>query len=439
MKAKFNLATALLLASTWIACGGPPHNPTVPKFLVAADGCSITPCAAAANVNVFPINATTGALGTAVTGAPFNMGLADPMMVEVHPNGKWFYVADGSDGSIHQWNVNETTGVPTDIAAQVVNESGSFYEPSGQGDSPTHVLTITPNGKYLYSANNDATVGAYSIGSNGALTHIADLSVSNCSTGDPTATPPVTGDTGAISSTDNFVWVTDTCGDPSYSDGSGQGTNGQGGPWYVYTLKIGSNGSVTKTSSATLTGVYTWLWSIQVNPAANLLYVGDEGGTAQIYGYKVASDGSLTALTLGQSTAQYPDTNSSDCRFLEHSPDGKFLYWTDDDGLVHTFSVNTTSGAVAESAAPASPYQVQASGTTNYPGGQGQIVADETGKFIYLAEQSPFNSLTNSNTPGLTGGVLSFTRDATTGALTMIGTTDTSTANSQAVALGIVR
>jgi 6-phosphogluconolactonase (cycloisomerase 2 family) len=424
MKAKLSLATALLLAGSWIACSGGGHsNPTIPKFLVALDGCPSSPCAATTNVNVFPINPTTGALGTAVTGAPFNMGLADPMTVEVHPNGKWFYVADGSDGSIHQWDVNESTGVPTDIAAKMVNESGSFYEPTLSwnqvGDSGTHVLTVTPNGKYLYSTNNDATVGAYSIGSNGALTHIADANITGCASGDPD-------DSGAITSTDNFVWVTDTCASQ--------------GDWHVITLKVGSNGSLTQTSSITLTGVDTFLWSIQINPAADFLYAGDDGGNAQIFGFKVAADGSLTQLTLGTTSQQFQDDvdgngvtfGSSDCRFIEHSPDGKFFYWTDDDDFVHTLSVNTTSGAIAELAAPASPYQVQASGTTTKIGGEGQIAVDVTGKFVYAAE-------VYSNGTGTTGGVLTFTRDATTGALTMVGTTDTSTANSQAIALGIVR
>lgn len=414
MKSKIALASALLLIGTLIACAGGSHTfPTTPKFLLAVDGCLTTPCAAAANVNVFPINSTTGALGAAVSSSPFNMGLADPMTVEVHPNGTWFYVADGSDGSIHQWSVDESTGVPTNIATKVVNESGKFYEPIGSGDSGTHVLTVTPSGKYLYTANNDATVGAYSIGSNGALSHIADLNIGACATG-------------AITATDSFVWVTDTC--PAGSSG---------GPWNVFTLKVGSNGSLTKTSSIALTGVDAWLWSIQVNPAANLLYVGDEGGNAQIFGYKIAADGSLTQLTLGHSSPQFQDNfdgngHSSDCRFIEHSPDGKFFYWTDDDNYVHTFSVNTTSGAIAELAAPASPYQVQSGGTVTYIGGQGQIVVDETGKFVYAAEVF-------SNGTGTTGGVLTFTRDNTTGALTMVGTTDTSTVNSKAIALGVVR
>lgn len=411
MKSKIALASALLSIGTLISCAGGSHPfPTTPKFLVAVDGCSTSPCAATANVNVFPINSTTGTLGAAISSSPFNMSLADPMTIEVHPNGKWFYVADGSDGSIHQWSVDESTGMPTDIGAKAVNESGSFYQPVSSGDSGTHVLTVTPSGKYLYTANNDAMVGAYSIGSNGALSHIADLNIGACHTG-------------AITSNDSFVWVTDTCG--------------SSGPWNVFTMKIGSNGSLTKTSSVALTGVDSWLWSIQVNPAANFLYVGDEGGNAQIFGYKVAADGSLTQLTLGGSSPQFQDDSdgngtSSDCRFISHSPDGKFFYWTDDDDLVHSFSVNTTSGAIAELAVPASPFSVQAGGTTTTLGGEGQIVVDETGKFVYAAEVF-------SNGTGTTGGVLTFTRDSTTGVLTMVGTTDTSTSADKAIAVGIVR
>jgi 6-phosphogluconolactonase (cycloisomerase 2 family) len=392
MKARFTLAAAaLLLVSTLIACGNPHHNPTTPKFLVAVDDSG-----AGTNVNVFPINATTGALGAAVSGSPFNMGLSNAMTIVVHPNGKFFYVADASDGSIHQWNVNETTGVPTDIAAKVANESGTFFQPNGVTDSDSRSLVITPNGKYLYSANGDATVGAYSIASNGALSHIADLNIGACSTG-------------AIAATNNFVWATDTCGNS--------------GPWNVFTLTIGSGGSVTKTSSIALTNVFSWLWSIQVNPAANFLYVGDEGGTAQIYGFKIAADGSLTLLNLGTSTSQYQDSNSSDCRVIDHSPDGKFFYWTDDDDFVHTFSVDTTTGAIAELAS--SPYTTP--GTTTTVGGEGQVVVDVTGHFVYVGQD--FGS----------SGVLAFTRDLTTGVLTQVGTTATATANGIPQAIGIVR
>jgi 6-phosphogluconolactonase len=375
-------AVALLLAFTWISCRdgslfpGSVAFPTIPKFLVAVDNNG-----AGTNVNVFPFDPISGVLGAAVIGSPFDLGMTDGITLAVHPNGRFVYAADGNDGSIHAWRVNETTGTPVEIAAKVINASGSFFMPSGTTTSPTHVITVTPKGKFLYSANNDASVGAYSIGSNGALTHISDLNVTAC-------------DTGAITANDSFVWVTDTCGNS--------------GPWNVMTMKIGSNGALTNVSSIALTNVFTWLWSIQVNPLGKFLYVGDEGGNAQVYSFLIAVDGSLTQLG-----PQILENNSSDCRDFAHSPDGNFFYTTDDATVVHAFSVDTTTGAITElSASP-------------YAGGSGQVVADITGHFVYLADEEG------------TGQVIGFTRDMTTGALTVIG--NTTTANGQAQAIGIVR
>ncbi len=115
-------------------------------------------------------------------------------------------------------------------------------------------------------------------------------------------------------------------------------------------------------------------------------------------------------------------TNSSDCRVIDFSPDGKFFYWSDDDDFVHSFSVDATTGAIAELAG--SPYQ---NSSSTYVGGSGQVVVDVTGQFVYLADQDQ------------TDGVLSFTRDMATGALTQIGTTSTPTANGAPQAVGIVR
>jgi|SRR5579863_2095456 len=376
-------AVAVLLALILVACVGGSFfpggavvvYPIIPKFLVAVDGSG-----AGTNVNVFPVNATTGVLGAAVVGSPFDMGLTDGMTLAVHPNGKFVYAADGSDGSIHAWNVSETTGVPTQIAAKVVNESGKFYEPCcGPGTAPTHVITITPNGKYLYSGNNDATVGAYKINTDGSLTHIADLNIGACVTG-------------AITANNSYVWVNDTCGNA--------------GPWNVWTLAIGPTGALTNSSSVALVGVDSFLWSIQVNPTANFVYVGDEGGGAQLYSFSyVAATGALTQLG-----PQLVENNSSDVRDIAHSPDGKFFYTTDDADATHVLSVDTATGAITELAA--SPYG----------GGSGQIVVDITGTFVWEGGSSQ---------------VEGFTRDMTTGALTPIG--NTTTANGKALAVGIVR
>lgn len=385
MKTKSLLRGAGLLSVLGLGVGlmscssGSTPNPTIPKFLVAIDGNGV-----GTNVNVFPIDKTTGVLGAAVAGSPFDLGVTDGMTLAVHPNGRFVYAADGVDGGIHAWKVNETTGAPTEIAAKVLNESGSFYEPSNVADSPTHVITITPNGKFLYSANNDTTVGAYKINSNGSLAHIADL--------DLTVAACVTG---AITANDSFVWVTDTC-------------PGNVGPWNVFSLKIGTDGSLTSVGSIALTGVDAWLWSIQVNPTSSFLYVGDEGGGAQLFSFSIAANGSLTQLG-----PPLVENNSSDVRDIAHSPDGKFFYTTDDDTAIHVFSVDAATGAITELAA--SPYT----------GGAGQVVADVTGKFVYMGDQEG------------TGQVLGFTRDPVTGALTLIG--NTTTANGKALAIGIVR
>jgi 6-phosphogluconolactonase (cycloisomerase 2 family) len=391
MKTKIIVGTtaALLLVIGIVACSDGKHGeslfpvgsnfPTVPKFLIAIDGVN---GGSTTNVNVFPVNATSGALGSPVAGAPFDKGLTDAMTIAVHRNGHFTYVADGNDGSIHQWDVNETTGVPTEIAPKVINNSGSFYQPSGSGDSPTHVITVTPDGRYLYSSNNDNTVGAYKIGSNGALTLIGNVDAGAC-------------DTGAITATNSFVWVTDTCGNS--------------GPWHVITMKIGSGGALTKGTTADLTSVFTWLWSIQVNPTGNFLYVGDEGGDAQVYSFKIGTDGSLTQLG-----PQLVQTSSSDCRFISHSPDGKFFYTSDDEEAIHVMTVDTTTGALGE----------LSSSPITSPVAEAQVEADRSGHFVYAGDEE------------VSGGVVGFTRDMTTGALTALPTTPT--ANNSAVAIGVI-
>lgn len=370
---------ALLLGFALVSCGGGPAIPTVSRFLIAVDGNG-----AGSNVNVFPINATTGVLGTAVGGSPFDLGLTDSITLAVHPNGRYVYAADGIDGSIHAWSVNETTGVPAQIAANVVNESGTFYQ---NCCAPTHVITTTPDGRFLYSANGDASVGAYEIGPDGSLTHIADLNLGACQTG-------------AITANDSFVWVADVCGS--------QGTGFQG-PLNIWTLRIGSSGALANADHVAVPGAYAWLWSIQVDPTANFLDAGGGAGSAQIYRFSIAADGSLTQLG-----PQMVKTGNFDCDDLSHSPDGKFAYATDDQEVVHALAINNTTGVITELSA--SPYS---------PGAQGPIVVDLTGTLVYMGDEQN------------TGQVIGYARDTTTGALTWIG--NTSTANSDAQTVAIIR
>src|SRR5437660_1519125 len=119
---------------------------------------------------------------------------------------------------------------------------------------------------------------------------------------------------------DSFVWVAAVCGS--------QGTGFQG-PLNIWTLKIDASGALTSPNSVAIAGAYAFLWSLQVTPSANFLYAAGGPSGAQIYSFSVGADGSLTQLG-----AQMIETNSFDCGDLSHSPDGKFLYATDNNEVV---------------------------------------------------------------------------------------------------------
>src|SRR5437764_15241000 len=106
MKMKIVLGTvaAIALTMTLISCSDRKHGeslfptgfnfPTVPKFLIAIDGAS-----SGTNVNVFPVNPTTGTLGSQVSGGPVDLGITDAISIVVHRNGHFVYAANGTDGS----------------------------------------------------------------------------------------------------------------------------------------------------------------------------------------------------------------------------------------------------------------------------------------------------------------------------------------------------
>lgn len=356
--------------------GGGLLGVSTPKFLVAIDAGG-----AGNNVNVFPVNPTTGVLSAQVSGAPFDMGLTEAITIAVHPNGHWLYVADGNDGTIHAYDFNTSTGVPSPIGT-IANESGSFYLPYGTG-YPVHNITITPNGLYLYAGNDDTMVSAFSINqSTGALTHIgdADIGAGAC-------------ETGAVTATNSFVWVNDDCGDP----------------WHIHTLTIGSNGALTYASTVDLLNVYSFLWSIAVSPDGKYVQAGDEGGDAQVYSYTVGGNGALTQV--GTQTVL---NASSDCRDISYSPDGKNFYAGDDEDTgVHGLT-QLSDGSFTE--LPGSPFD-----QTSASSGDGQTVAARNGLLVFAGGDSQ---------------VVSYTRNTSTGSLTFI--TNTDTANNYPIAVNFV-
>ena len=99
---------------------------------------------------------TAGVLTSVKTIPPLGQAA---VFVAINPAGTVAYISDGLLG-IAAYNINATTGDLTPIASTIY--------PAGVGPA---WLSITPNGKFLYAANNTSIV-AFSINADGSLTAI---------------------------------------------------------------------------------------------------------------------------------------------------------------------------------------------------------------------------------------------------------------------------
>jgi 6-phosphogluconolactonase (cycloisomerase 2 family) len=70
-------------------------------------------------VSVYPINETTGAIGTAVAGSPFATGI-NPFSISIDKTGNFVYVGNDGSASISEFTLNGTTGVLTPVAGSPV-------------------------------------------------------------------------------------------------------------------------------------------------------------------------------------------------------------------------------------------------------------------------------------------------------------------------------
>jgi YVTN family beta-propeller protein len=161
--------------------------------------------------------------------------------------------------------------------------------------------------------------------------------------------------------------------------------------------------------------------SIAVDPTGKFAYVmnggGDGGAGSYVSTYTInPTTGALASIGPPASTYGYGIYNES----VTLDPFGKFAYATNSgdvwdygdgaDGNVALYTIDATTGALTST------------GTINgnCPGlcFPSSVVVDPSGKFAYVAD---------GNNPGSTGSVFMYTINATTGALTPIGTIATGT------------
>lgn len=364
------LAIATLLSSCGATNSFDYHTP---KFLVAVNS------SAGANFEVFPVNSTTGALGAAVSGSPFDLAanLDDPYAVATHPtHGNWVYACD--------WNNDPVAKVVAvkigdDGKPTVINTADTS---TNYGCDYTFSMTITPNGKYLYTADYSSTnVSMFAIDqTDGHLTGLG------------TSATGLFGSADAVAASNDYVFA---------NNGSDQ----------IAALKINSDGKLScPTSGCPITTADTEFSAMGVDRTGKYLFAGTadtETTAARLYSYSIGTNGALTALTASPLTL----TNAVWIGQVSVSIDNKFIYLADGGDKapqgVYAFSLNADNGSLT--AVSGAPYR-------DSTGCAASVSVDPSNGFVYSSDNWE--------------DIFGWKRDQTTGALTPIGAADAPLTNS---------
>lgn len=275
-------------------------------------------------------------------------------------------------GSSHQF-AYITTPFNNGISAYRLNtRTGSFTQVLGSpyqtGISPTAVVTH-PSGKFAYVSNaGENTISLYKIGSTGALTEVMPRTNTDQQ---PAALMMDPG--GAFLFCANSFSNTITV----YSITAGSGA-----------LKLISTPSYQTSGFTPIRGA--------IAPSGKFLYVANSN-SASISGFAVDSSGKLTAVP----NSPVAVGNGPNWIAIDHS--GKFLYVTNlEDGTLSGFTIDSGTGALTPMSG--SPFGVANTGTTIVP--VSSVVVDSTDKYVYVT------TLTTSSS------VYGYTIDGTSGAPT---------------------
>jgi 6-phosphogluconolactonase len=288
----------------------------------------------------FSIDATTGAL-TPVPGASFALSDVSGTFT-FHPSGNFLFMANSNGESIDTYSVSRATGAltPTSTIATCLNPTPLRFSPDG-------TFAYSTCGENSLHVPGTPTVESYSVGANGALTHLSSqpvLELASDITVDPSG---------------SFLYISTTT---PYLFESTLGANGEAGP--VVSIGAQSNPSqntVMIGGSAPVT--YTPVTAYVTSSGDNTLTT-----------YSVNSDGTLTVLQLpAMSTATSPFSLS---------------LWPWGTDLAYASGVSSANFSVVplSSAGVASPTQTLT--TFGIPGG---VVMDPAGQFAFEINSTDHN------------------------------------------------
>ncbi len=312
-------------------------------------------------IATFPIQASTGALGTPTTsaGPASSLGMAAiPVALLFASNPQ-----AASGGAINVWTINYNTGALTPVAGSPFS-GGGVTAPAGLAVANN----LGPAGPFLYVADAGK---------------IDALQVNNA-TGALTAVPgsPFTSGTNLYLATDymnHFVFAAD---EDSAGGVLAFTINASTG---ALTAVPGSPFAISSNSSGSMQ-----LGQIVVDPASSFVYVAIPT-TGQIAAFSIGSGGVLTPVPGSPFAA---GSGAFAVVTINNSPGNNFLYVSNQTaGTVSGYSINSTTGALTPLAG--SPFSVPAD----------TIVADGV-EHLYASGPS---------------GMMVFSIATTTGALTQIG------------------
>jgi 6-phosphogluconolactonase len=345
---------AILSVPVLFGCGGSSNSdPTThpaSEFLYAATQNGIT---------VFPINASTGGLGTG-TQATSVFAASDPLANMVSDSASRFLFACSLySSSTEAFSINGGTGALTPI-------SGSTLPIQGFGGC---TLSIDPAGKFFYIASSVGVLGFTLNPATGVLSVMA---------GSPFSDGRVLRES-VMEPSGKFLYA--------LSNTSPQNTVS------VFTISF-SSGALTPIVGSPFQLPFGIAYSVAVHPSGKFLYV-SYPQTEQVAAWSIdASTGALTTVPGSPFASGAPSGPAPNSLFV--TPSGGFLYALSGGATVFGFRVDANSGAL--SAINGSPFTL--SSATDY------FAIDPSSQFVYAAYT---NTVAGFNINASTGALTAFT------------------------------
>lgn len=311
---------------------------------------------------IFPINPSTGTLGSPAIEAGIDFGV-----MAITPSGQFYYAAE--DNGIYGYSIGPTAAL---TALPGSPFPANFLNPLA--------LTVDPTGTFLYvsDAYHSSLAGFAIDSSTGALSQVPGSPFSN----------NFYTNRAALSPSGNFLYVVD--------GGSDSGIAGLS----AYSVNR-TTGTLTPISGGTFTysGYGSENFDVAVHPSGQFLYFTEDDG---IHAFTIdQSTGALTQISSPPLiSVPYP------MQLTMNSSDTVLYVGVGGDGTIAAYSINPSSGALTQVAD--SPYQV-----TPNPAPANVLFSfalDPLGQFLYVQGGN-----------ATTDGIVEFSVNPSTGALTQLG------------------